>query len=178
MGSGSGPLFLDSRKAFCIMARSMSPLDAIQAQAPAAPAAPSAPAAAPAAPAAPATGAPSTSQPAPAPADPGGPGGLGMFMPLILMFVVFYFLLLRPQRKQQKEREAAIAALKKNDHVLTHAGIYGIVKQVQDQDLVLCIDENKDVRIRVAKSAVAGLVKTAGGEAAGAEAKADSAEKK
>jgi preprotein translocase subunit YajC len=107
---------------------------------------------------------------APAPSGgqgaPQGPmGGLGgMLIPLALMFVVMYFLMLRPQRKQQKEREMMIANLKKNDHVLTHAGIYGIVKQVQDGDLILAIDESKDVRIKVAKTAIAGLVKAAGAE--------------
>ena len=95
----------------------------------------------------------------------GGLGGFGMLAPLILMFVVMYFLMLRPQRKQQKEREAMISNLKKNDHVLTHSGIYGIVKQVQDNDLILAIDESKDVRIKVAKTAIANLVKASGAEA-------------
>jgi len=128
-----------------------------------------------AAPAAPAgtTAAPASPQ-APAPTGGAG-GGLGMFLPLILMFVVFYFLLIRPQKKQQKERDLLISNLKKNDHVLTHAGIYGIVKQISDQDFVLCVDENKDVRVRVARSAIASVVKTSGGGEG--EAKPESPEK-
>jgi preprotein translocase subunit YajC len=118
-------------------------------------------------PAAPA-GAPATGQQPPASGAGGGQGGafggMGMFVPLILMFVVMYFLMLRPQRKQQKEREMMISNLKKNDHVVTHAGIYGIVKQVQDGDIILAIDESKDVRIKVAKTAIAGLVKASGAE--------------
>lgn len=143
---------------------------------------PSAPAPAPAA--APPPAAPGTTTQAPAgPAtDPGTApppqGGLLQMLPMLLMFVViFYLLILRPQKKQQKERELMMAGIKKNDHVLTHAGFYGIVKQVQDADLVLCIDENKDVRVRVAKSAVATLVKSAGGDGA-ADAKPESSEKK
>ncbi len=115
----------------------------------------------PAAPAGAPAGQPGQGQPG------GGMGGLGgMLVPLVLMFVVMYFLMLRPQRKQQKEREVMIANLKKNDHVVTHAGIYGIVKQVQDADLILAIDESKDVRIKVAKTAIAGLVKASGAEGA------------
>src|SRR6185295_20061797 len=85
-----------------------------------------------------------------------GPGLGGMMVPLVLMFVVMYFLMIRPQSKQRKEREAMIAGLKKNDHVETSAGIYGIVKQVKPEDpyLVLCIDERKDVCIRVSKASV------------------------
>ena len=114
---------------------------------------------------------PAQGSPEGAPPPPPG-GGLGqLFIPLLLMFVVMYFLMLRPQRKQQKEREQMLSALKKNDHVVTTAGIYGIVKQVrpEDNDLVLCIDEDKDVRIRISKNAVAGLVKASGA----AEAKAE-----
>lgn len=119
-----------------------------------------------------------TAAPAAPPANgqqsPGG-GGLGMFLPLILMFVVFYFLLIRPQKKQQRERDQLIANLKKNDHVLTHAGFYGIVKQISDQDFVLCVDENKDVRVRVARSAIAAVIKQSGGGEG--EAKPESPEK-
>ena len=131
-------------------------------------------------PPAPAPAAAGTAQdPAAAPAQGpmgGGPLG-GMLIPLVLMFVVFYFLMLRPQRKQQKQREEMIASLKKNDHVLTSFGIYGIVKQArpEDKDIVLCIDEAKDVRIRVSKASVAGLEKAAG--AAEAEPKAETPEK-
>jgi preprotein translocase subunit YajC len=127
--------------------------------------------------AAPAAPAGTTAPASPAPAAPAGGagGGLGMFLPLILMFVVFYFLLIRPQKKQQREKDALIANLKKNDHVLTHAGIYGIVKQITDQDFVLCVDENKDVRVRVARSAIAAVIKTSG--AGEGEAKPESPEK-
>ena len=96
-------------------------------------------------------------------------------LPLILMFVVFYFLLIRPQKKQQKERDLLISNLKKNDHVVTHAGIYGIVKQISDQDFVLCIDENKDVRIKVLRTAISAVVKQSGGGEG--EAKPESPEK-
>lgn len=98
------------------------------------------------------------------PPPPPGSGIGQLLIPLVLMFVVMYFLMLRPQRKQQKEREQMLAALKKNDHVVTTAGIYGIVKQVrpEDNDLVLCVDEDKDVRIRISKNAVAGVVKSSG----------------
>jgi preprotein translocase subunit YajC len=107
------------------------------------------------------------------------PGGLITMLPMFaLMFVVMYFMMIRPQRKQAKEREGMIANLKKNDHVLTSSGIYGIVKQVkpEDPDLTLCIDERKDVCIRVSKTSVAGLVKASGTPEG--ELKAETQEKK
>ena len=110
-----------------------------------------------------------TAQDAAAPPPQGGMGGGGlgsMMIPLVLMFVVFYFLMLRPQRKQAKEREMMISNLKKNDHVITSFGLYGIVKQArpEDKDILLCVDEAKDVRIRVSKASIAGIEKAAGGE--------------
>ena len=119
---------------------------------------------------------------APPPTGGGQPagGGLGpMMIPLVLMFVVMYFLMIRPQNKQRKQREAMISNLKKNDHVQTSAGIYGIIKQVKPEDpyLILCIDERKDVCIKVSKSSIVSLEK-ASGAPADAEPKAETTEKK
>jgi len=88
------------------------------------------------------------------------PGGLLTMLPMFaMMFLVMYFLVMRPQSKQRKERETMISALKKNDHVITNTGIYGIVKQIKPEDayLTLCIDERNDVCIRVSKASIAGL---------------------
>src|SRR5437016_1382180 len=115
------------------------------------------------------TGTGQTPDPGAQPQSPLGGGGLGgMMVPLVLMFVVFYFLMIRPQGKQRKQRETMIASLKKNDKVVTSFGLYGIVKQVkpEDPDIVLCIDENKDVRIRVSKASIATLEKASGGDGA------------
>ena len=92
-------------------------------------------------------------------AQPGGGNFLTMLPMFAMMFLVMYFLVMRPQSKQRKEREAMISALKKNDHVITNTGIYGIVKQVKPEDayLTLCIDERNDVCIRVSKASIAGL---------------------
>jgi len=111
--------------------------------------------------------------------QPAGPGLGGMMIPLVLMFVVMYFLMIRPQNKQRKERELMISNLKKNDHVQTSAGIYGIIKQVKPEDpyVILCIDERKDVCIRVSKSSIVSLEK-ASGAPADAEPKAETTEKK
>jgi preprotein translocase subunit YajC len=99
------------------------------------------------------------------PQQPSGAEGMLRMLPMFgMIFVVMYFLMIRPQNKQRKEREAMMSGLKKNDHVLTSAGIYGVIKQIkpEDQDVTLCIDERKDVCIRVSKSSITGLVKASG----------------
>jgi preprotein translocase subunit YajC len=74
---------------------------------------------------------------------------------MILVLAVFYFIVMLPARKQQKKKEAMLAALKKGDRVVTSGGIYGTVAGVEDQAVMLKVAEN--VKIRVAKSAIAGL---------------------
>jgi len=115
---------------------------------------------------------------APAGGQPSGGSFLTMLPMFAMMFIVMYFLVMRPQSKQRKERDEMIKNLKKNDKVLTNAGIYGIVKQTNadDPDLTLCIDERKDVCIRVSKVSIASLVKASG--APEPEPKAETTEKK
>jgi preprotein translocase subunit YajC len=69
---------------------------------------------------------------------------------------LFYFLLIRPQRQESSRREAMIRALKPNDHVLTAAGIYGVVTNVHREAnaVTIRVDENNNTRIKVALSAV------------------------
>ena len=87
----------------------------------------------------------------------GATGGnpLTMLVPFVLIFAVFYFIVIMPAKKQQKKKDAMIAALKKGDRVVTNGGIYGSVAAVEDQSLLLKVAEN--VKIRVAKSAIAGM---------------------
>jgi preprotein translocase subunit YajC len=88
----------------------------------------------------------------------GAAGGspLTMLVPFVLIFAVFYFIVIMPAKKQQKKKDAMIAGLKKGDRVVTTGGIYGSVAAVEDQSLLLKVAEN--VKIRVAKSAIAGMV--------------------
>ncbi|MFA5356982.1 MAG: preprotein translocase subunit YajC [Candidatus Omnitrophota bacterium] len=73
--------------------------------------------------------------------------------PLILIFVIFYFLLIRPQKTKEKEHQKMLAALNKNDEVVTSSGIHGTVVNVKEKTVTLRIDDN--VKIELEKSAVA-----------------------
>lgn len=100
----------------------------------------------------------------------GGAGGFIQFgILMVLIFVVIYFMMIRPQKRQQHEREQMLANLKKNDHVLTSGGIFGIVDKVRDKEIVLKIDEKSDVRLRVSRTAIVGVVKDSGAEEKKAE---------
>lgn len=99
-------------------------------------------------------------------AAPGGGGGdffSNPMFPMMLCLFAFFLLMSMGDRKKRKEDQARIASLKKNDKVLTIGGIYGIVANVKpgEDDIVLKIDEDKDVKIKVTKSSIARVVSVA-----------------
>ena len=71
---------------------------------------------------------------------------------MILIFVVFYFFMIRPQTKKQKELQKQRESMKKGDKVVTAGGIYGEIKEVQDNAFLITI--SKDVTIKIAKESV------------------------
>jgi preprotein translocase subunit YajC len=77
------------------------------------------------------------------------------FAPLIIVVVIFYLLIFMPMKKKQKKVESMIAALKNGDKVITGSGIYGVIAGVEDKTFTLKISDQ--VKIKVAKNAVAGL---------------------
>ncbi len=85
-----------------------------------------------------------------------GGSPLSMLLPFVLIFAVFYFIVIMPAKKQQKKKDAMIAGLKKGDRIVTGGGIHGTVATVEDQSLLIKVAEN--TKIRISKSAVAGLV--------------------
>jgi preprotein translocase subunit YajC len=84
----------------------------------------------------------------------GGSGNLIMgILPFVLIFVIMYFLIIRPQRQQVKQREAMLAAIRRNDTIVTGGGIVGKVTKVID-DHEIEVEIAKDTRVRVARSLV------------------------
>jgi preprotein translocase subunit YajC len=81
-------------------------------------------------------------------------------MPLLLgVGVLYVFIVLLPrQRNERKQREAELAALKKNDEVVTAGGIIGVIASIKEgaDEVTLKIDDN--ARIRVLKSSIVKVV--------------------
>src|SRR5919199_618782 len=92
-------------------------------------------------------------------AQNGAKGGGGMldmmFIPIILIFL-FSLIVLRPMnRRQEQERQALLSNLKKNDKVLTTAGIYGTVISVSDKEDEVVVKVDDNVRLKMIKGAIA-----------------------
>ena len=99
-----------------------------------------------------------------------GAGGEGSalitFAPLIILVILFYFLIIAPaRRKERQQREMLDKNLKKNDRVVTNAGIIGTVANISGEQVTLKLDEGK---MRVLKSTIARIL---GDEEPGKDAK-------
>ena len=105
-----------------------------------------------------------TQPPSPAPTQPTSPGAhpcgeLGGLIPLfVIMFGIMYVLMILPQRRREKKRRLMLSALKKNDHILTIGGVYGIITSVKDDRITIRIDDNKDVKLTVTPSSIASVI--------------------
>lgn len=75
-----------------------------------------------------------------------------MWVMLILIFVVMWFFMIRPQRKQQKELEKFRKSLKRGDKVVTIGGIYGVVDEIKERQVIIKVDG--DTKLKVDKNSL------------------------
>jgi preprotein translocase subunit YajC len=70
-----------------------------------------------------------------------------------LMLVLFWVLIVLPQRRRRQKQADLLKELESGDEVITAGGVYGTVREVAEDYVVLEIAA--DTRIRVAKASVA-----------------------
>lgn len=82
---------------------------------------------------------------------------IGMYIPLILLA---YFFLIRPSITQQRKAADQMSKLKKNDRVLTRAGIYGTIFSIdRDKNIAtIKIDEATNTKIDIALNSIENVV--------------------
>jgi preprotein translocase subunit YajC len=72
------------------------------------------------------------------------------------MLVLFWLLIVQPQRRRRQRQIDLLAHLATGDEVMTSGGLYGSVREVGNDHVVLEIAPQ--TRVRVAKSAVAARI--------------------
>ncbi len=70
-----------------------------------------------------------------------------------------YFLIVKPQKKEEARHKALLASLEIGDSVLTTAGFYGTVIDIQDDTIIVEFGNNKNCRIPMQKRAVVEIEK-------------------
>lgn len=83
------------------------------------------------------------------------PNQLVALLPLLLMGVVFYFLLIRPQSQRRRAQMEMQAAIEVGDEIVTTAGIYGTITEIDDDYGIVTLEVAPDTEIRVARAAIA-----------------------
>jgi len=71
---------------------------------------------------------------------------------IIAIIAIFYFFMIAPQQKKQKKINAFRDSLKNGDKVVTIGGIYGRVREIKDNTIILEVADG--VRIKFDKSAI------------------------
>ena len=77
---------------------------------------------------------------------------------LLAMFVLLWVLLIRPQRQRQLKQQQLLSSVEPGDEVLTVGGLYGIVRDVDEED-DLIVEIAEGIQVRIARRAVGGVVK-------------------
>lgn len=89
---------------------------------------------------------------------PGGEALWAYIFPMLMVFMIMYFIWLRPQKRKEDERRRLLDSLKKNDRVVTVGGIYGTVVSTKEDEVVLKVDDEKNVKMRFTRSAISKIV--------------------
>jgi preprotein translocase subunit YajC len=78
-------------------------------------------------------------------------------MYIVIFLGLIYLVGIRPQQKRRRELEALMSRLAPGDEVVTVAGIYGTVTEIEDGETLL-LEIAEDTDIRIAKGSIARVV--------------------
>lgn len=85
-----------------------------------------------------------------------GGGSAIIFVYIILFVGVFYFLAVRPQRRQRRSHQEMLTMLKKGDEIVTIGGMFGTIKELREDYVVLEVANR--TRVKFLKRAISQIV--------------------
>jgi preprotein translocase subunit YajC len=74
-------------------------------------------------------------------------------LPILLIGVVFYFLLIRPQQRKARAQQELTRSVEEGDEVITLGGLFGVVREVDDDSVLLEVAPG--IQLRFLRSAIA-----------------------
>jgi preprotein translocase subunit YajC len=80
---------------------------------------------------------------------------LSLLFPLVLLGGVFYFLLLRPNRTRQRQQQSLLESLKVGDEVMTAGGIFGTLKDIDEEDDTVTVEIAPGTEVRMLRRGIA-----------------------
>jgi preprotein translocase subunit YajC len=76
---------------------------------------------------------------------------------VVAFIAIFYFMAIRPQQRQRKQHQSLLSSLKKGDRIMTASGIYGTVKRVEEN--IVVVEVAKGVSMKISRRAVAEIIR-------------------
>ncbi len=83
-----------------------------------------------------------------------GADWMRIFVPMIAIMLLFFWMTHRSQKKKDQERKEMLDGIKVGDDIVSIGGIHGRVTKVNEEDLEVRINAEKDVKIKFNKAAV------------------------
>jgi preprotein translocase subunit YajC len=99
---------------------------------------------------------------------------LGALLPIIAIALLFWLLIIRPASRRQKELSRMQSSLNVGDEVMLTSGIFAVLTAIEDDNLHITIADG--VTIKVARGAIASVVRPEPAEEPADELAADEPE--
>lgn len=81
-----------------------------------------------------------------------GGGDYSFIIMMVAIFAIMYFFMIRPQNKKQKEIQKFRKGLEVGQSVITAGGIYGKIKEIEDNAVIVEIAPS--VKIKIDKNSI------------------------
>ena len=73
--------------------------------------------------------------------------GMSSIIMIVLMIAIFYFFMIRPQNKERKRMKDFLNSLEIGSKVKTASGVYGKIKDIKDNVVILEVADNVKIKI-------------------------------
>lgn len=73
--------------------------------------------------------------------------GMSSIIMIVLMIGIFYFFMIRPQNKERKRMKDFLNSLEIGSKVKTASGVYGKIKDIKDNVVILEVADNVKIKI-------------------------------
>jgi preprotein translocase subunit YajC len=81
---------------------------------------------------------------------------MGFLIVIVVLFFLFWLFIVRPQRRQAAKQRELLEALEPGDEIVSAGGLYGVVREIDGDELRVEIADG--LVVRMARGAVAGFV--------------------
>lgn len=107
----------------------------------------------------------------------GGSPDFSFLLMIVLLFVVMYFFMIRPQQRRAREHREMVAAVKRNDRIVTSGGLIGKITKAGDGPEIE-LEIAPEVKVAIDRNSIQGVLNKKGGPGQKPSAANDSGERR